>query len=97
VPHLAALHKKYGKSGLQVIGLSVDDSPEQLQAFVREKGIQYPLAIASDQLKKVYRIRSIPHLFIINKRGEVVDTQLGFDPQLTDEVEATVKRLLQEK
>src|SRR3977135_1751772 len=51
-PHLVNLQKQYGDKGLQVIGLNVggDDDRAQVPGFVKEFGIQYPLAYPDDDL-----------------------------------------------
>src|SRR5205814_10476990 len=45
-PHLVNLQKQYGDKGLHVSGFNVggDDDLEQVPGFVKEFGIQYPLA-----------------------------------------------------
>lgn len=97
VPHLVDLNKKYGGDGLVVVGLSVDDDTEALKKFVADRKIDYPIAVAGDETKTAYGIRSIPHMFILNRKGEIVETHLGFDEQAGAAMEATIKKLLGEK
>src|SRR5262249_25964993 len=54
IPDLVALQKKYADS-LQIISLAVDvDDSSDLQAFVEGSGINYPVAVASDEVRIKY-------------------------------------------
>lgn len=97
VPHLVELSNKYSSAGLQVVGLSVDEDVESLKKFVAEYKIPYPVAVASEETKTAYAVRSIPHLFIINRKGEIVEAHLGFDEQAAAAMETSIQKLIAEK
>src|SRR5687767_9074991 len=42
IPHFIELQNTYGARGLQVLGVSVDDKPEQLKPFAAEMKFNYP-------------------------------------------------------
>ena len=46
-PALVALSQKYKDKGLTVLGISVDDSPEELQKFAAEYTMNYPVLVGS--------------------------------------------------
>ena len=62
---------------------------EQLRAFVKAKGINYPVAMTSVPVRLAYGgIGALPTLFVINQEGKMVQKHVGlFDPALY-EVEA---------
>ena len=97
IPHLNSLKAKYGKQGLQVLGVSVDEgSDRDVKDFVAERRISYPVAIAGEEMQTQYGLRSIPTVFVINKKGVVVERLQGFSEQTAKAMEDTIKRLLAE-
>jgi thiol-disulfide isomerase/thioredoxin len=89
IPSLIRIQEAY-KDRLQIIGMDVDDDdPEQLRAFVKDQGINYPVAITSVPLRLVYGgIAALPTMFVINQDSKVVQKHVGlFNPALY-EVEA---------
>jgi len=84
IPDLVALQRQY-KDRLQVIGLNVDDEdPAEIQKFVGETGINYPVAMASDAVRLAYGgIPALPTSFVLDTQGRVVQKHTGlYDPAL---------------
>ena len=84
VPDLVALQERY-KDRLQVIGLNVDDEDlSEVQDYVKETGINYPVAMASDAVRIEYGgIPALPTSFVLDTEGRVVQKHVGlFDPAL---------------
>ena len=98
IPHLLSLQKKYGRQGLQILGMSVNDEGEasEVKSFVAEKKITYPVALASEDLQADYGLRSVPTIYVVNKKGTVVEKYLGFNDEIARSMEAAIKRLLAE-
>ncbi|KAF0218380.1 MAG: alkyl hydroperoxide reductase/Thiol specific antioxidant/Mal [Geobacteraceae bacterium] len=97
IPHLKELNSKYGKQGLQILGMSVDDEGEKVvKEFVANKRITYPVALADEDLQADYGLRSVPTIYVINKRGVVVEKYMGFSDETEKAVETLIKKLLAE-
>ena len=89
IPSLIRMQEAY-KERLQIIGMDVDDeNEEQLRAFVKNQGINYPVAMTSVPVRIAYGgIAALPTVFVINRDGEVVQKHVGlFNPALY-EIEA---------
>lgn len=89
IPSLIRMQEAY-KERLQVIGMDVDDeNEEQLRAFVKNQGINYPVAMTSDTVRLAYGgIAALPTVFVINRDSKVVQKHVGlFNPALY-EIEA---------
>jgi peroxiredoxin len=98
VPHVVEMKRKYGKQGLQVLGLSVDeDGEEAFRSFVSENRINYPLAPASEAVQSAFGIRSVPVMFVIDRRGVVSEIFRGFTDESGRSMELLVRRLLAER
>jgi len=98
IPVLIRLTRKYGAQGFQVLGLSIDEGGDRVvPAFIREKKITYPVALAGDDLQEAYGVRSVPTFFLINRKGQVIEKFMGVSPESEREMEAAVRRVLAEK
>ena len=85
-PILQSLHQKYGGKGLQVIGLSVDDSgsSNQVKPFQKANKLTYTLAVspeANAKTAQAYNAQGIPSIYLIDQKGIVRWSQSGFDAQ----------------
>lgn len=97
IPHITSLYQKYGKQGLQVLGVSVDEGDDrEVKRFIAERKMPYPVAIAGEDLQVEYGLRSIPTIYVIDKKGIVVEKYQGFSDQTAKAMDDTVKRLLTE-
>ncbi len=78
VPHFIELQKKYGAQGLQIVGLSMDDSADPVVKFVKEEGINYPIAVADERLAEQYGgVLGLPIAFLIDREGRIVKKHVG--------------------
>jgi len=97
-PRLVQLQKDYGASGLQVIGLNVGgaDDRDQVPAFAKEFGIEYPLGFPDDNLVDQYLTdnQSIPQAFVFDRNGDLVKRFIGYsaksDAEFVGVVQAAV-------
>ena len=96
IPHIMELNKKYGKQGLQILGLSLDEDKDDLVEFAGPLKLNYPVALANEDLQTEYGLRSIPTLFIINKKGIITEKFMGMTDEVKKNIETTIKRLLAE-
>jgi thiol-disulfide isomerase/thioredoxin len=97
VPHLVNLNRKYGKQGLQILGLSLDDGDEGgVKEFISSKRINYPVALANEDIQTDYGLRSLPTVYVINKRGVVAEKFQGGSEETLKNMELLIKRLLAE-
>ncbi|HIJ86096.1 MAG TPA: TlpA family protein disulfide reductase [Desulfuromonadales bacterium] len=98
IPHLVEMNRKYGKQGLFVLGLSVDEGGErQVKAFTEELRVNYPLALAGDSTTIDFGIRSVPVMYVIDKKGNIVEVYRGYSNEMARSLESSIKRLLAEK
>ena len=97
IPHMNALNRKYGKQGLQILGVSVDEGGErEVKNFIADRKISYPVAVSGEDLQTDYGLRSIPTIYVINKKGIVAEKFQGFSDQTGKAMEDAIKRLLAE-
>ncbi|MDD2540851.1 MAG: TlpA disulfide reductase family protein [Desulfuromonadaceae bacterium] len=98
IPHLVEMNRKYGKQGLQVLGLSVDeDGVDAIKSFADEFQVNYPLALAGDSTTTDFGIRSVPVMYLIDKKGKIAEVYRGYFDDMPRVLEQAIKRLLAEK
>ena len=78
IPEMMALQSHY-KDQLQIIGVSVDDSPkEKLKKFVLRQGMNYPVVMQNDKLVAAYGgVAALPTTFVVSPEGRVVQKHMG--------------------
>uniref|UniRef100_A0A7V3ZWV5 TlpA family protein disulfide reductase n=1 Tax=candidate division WOR-3 bacterium TaxID=2052148 RepID=A0A7V3ZWV5_UNCW3 len=95
IPGFVELKKKYGKK-LEIIGISVDRSVNQVKEFYRKNKMNYPVAMATKEILEsynaIYRLQYIPTTFIIDKEGYIHDVKVGFVSK--DEFEKLIQKLI---
>jgi peroxiredoxin len=99
LPHLISLNKQYGKKGLQILGLDIGqgDDLDDVKAFIAQRKISFPVAMADEDIVyDDYGIRVIPSIFIINKKGILVEKFSGYTDDIRKNIEATVAKLIAE-
>lgn len=78
MPALLSIHRRYRDAGVTVLGVTVNDLPEDSRGFAREYGIDYPNVIGNDELYEAYRLSPwIPTTLLLDRRGRVVRQWIG--------------------
>jgi thiol-disulfide isomerase/thioredoxin len=88
IPDLIELQTKY-KDRLQIIGISVDDDDaDAVKKVVTQTGINYPVAMASPEVRMQYGgIVALPTSFVLDTEGRVVQKHEGLHDPLLYEIE----------
>ena len=88
IPDLIELQNKY-KDKLQILGLIVDDDDQDaIKEFVEKFGINYPVAIASNDIRFQYGgIAALPTSFVLDSEGRIVQKHEGLRDPLLYETE----------
>jgi len=98
IPHLVELNRTYGTQGLQVLGVSVgEDGERAVKAFADEFRVNYPLALAGDSTASDFSVRSVPVMYLVDKKGKIAEVYRGYTDDMGRSMEQSIKRLLAEK
>jgi cytochrome c biogenesis protein CcmG, thiol:disulfide interchange protein DsbE len=93
-PHLVDLQQKYGDRGLQILGISMDDSPDPVGPFYRQFHMNYPVVIGTAKTGESYGgILGLPITFLIGRDGRIYAKHIGATDAAVFENE--IKSLLQ--
>ncbi len=94
IPWFIDLQKQYAAQGLEIIGVSMDDSgPDKVASFARQMGINYPVLIGNDKVADLYGgVQALPTTFYIGRDGKFVSRVYGLVSH--SEVESNVRAAL---
>ena len=96
IPSFVQLQEQYGKNGLQVIGVSVDDTVDKLQPFAKEYKMNYPVlqGLGHNDIQDAYGpIWALPISVLISRDGKICSKHTGLPPSksASDPLEKAVK------
>jgi thiol-disulfide isomerase/thioredoxin len=93
IPAFVELYAKYKDQGFVVVGVSVDDSPEQLQPFMKEYRMNYPVLQMTPDVETAFGpFYGYPTTFFIARDGSICTKHLG--PATKAQFEQEIKALL---
>lgn len=77
IPWYTEFEKKYRANGLTVVGVSIDKNRQSVRRFVIEHKMNYPVAIASNKMQRLYGITQLPVTLLIDRNGRVINKHVG--------------------
>ncbi len=93
-PKLKQLHADLHGKGFEIVGISLDDSRDLVDAFQSRAKLSWPLVVDAEKVKQArekYRVRTIPSLFLVSPDGKIAQVDLK-----GDDLRAAVEGLLAE-
>jgi peroxiredoxin len=75
-PEVKACYDAWNKKGFEILGVSIDRSPEAWKAAIAERGFTFPNVCGMKDFQspvaKDYRITRTPAFYLLNSKGEIV-------------------------
>jgi len=94
IPRFVEWQRQYGPRGLQVLGISIDDSDPPVRELVKKLNVNYPVAMGDAKLGIRYGgVLGVPVIFLIDRRG-IVRARFDGQPDLVV-VDSRVRSLLE--
>ena len=91
-PWLRSMHARYGAQGLTIVAIDLDKNLDSADAFLAEFPAPFTLAFdPAGRTAEAYRVAAMPSSFLIDRAGNIVHTQTGFDPRKADAAEALIR------
>lgn len=88
IPDFNDVYSRYRDRGVEILGISVDQSPEtEVPPFLQTNPIQYPVLAGSPELTYKYGVRGLPTTFIIDRSGRITKRIVGMTKAETLETE----------
>jgi cytochrome c biogenesis protein CcmG/thiol:disulfide interchange protein DsbE len=94
IPWYVDFEKKYGKVGLEAIGVSMDeDGWKAVKPYLRQHSINYPIVVATKDVANEYGgLPSLPVTLLIDRKGNIAELHAGMVDK--NEFEKKIRQLL---
>lgn len=94
VARFVSFQRQFEKQGFQVIGISMDDTPEPVRKFYATYKMNYPVAMGTDKVANDYGgVLGLPLTYLLARDGTIVKQYDGSAD--LDVMERDIKRLLE--
>ena len=107
IPDFNELYEKYSKNGFEILSISISDTKEQLEKFLKAYKIDYPILYGNQsEMQKIIMdyggVYSIPTSFLIGKNNEIKRIYPGailkqYDPNMYSDLIYTIESSLAEE
>lgn len=94
IPWFVDFQKQYGRQGLQIVGVAMDDAkPEAIAKFAADMHMNYPVLLGTNDVADSYGgVEALPTSFYIGRDGKITRTVFGLAPH--HEVEENIRAAL---
>ena len=107
IPDFNELYNKYHEDGFEILSISISDTKEQLENFLKAYKIHYPLLYGSPKeiqavVMEYGGVYSVPTSFLIGKNNEIIRVYPGailkqYDPNMYSDLIYTIETSLAEE
>jgi cytochrome c biogenesis protein CcmG, thiol:disulfide interchange protein DsbE len=100
IPHLGELHRRYGKDGLVVIGMNLENPAEDQQAvksFVKRYRMDYQNVFAPHAIYQFFSgmaAARIPYTLVFGPDGRLIWRLVGYSPQMSSALNSAVAKAM---
>ncbi|EIC31488.1 MULTISPECIES: TlpA family protein disulfide reductase [Methylomicrobium] len=96
-PFMNRLHDELGGKDLAIIGVNLDENPEDGQAFLAQYPASFTIAAdKGEQCARLFDVKAMPSTYLIGRDGVIRDVHLGFRADEGKALRETVEKLLNE-
>jgi cytochrome c biogenesis protein CcmG/thiol:disulfide interchange protein DsbE len=95
-PWMNAMHRQYGKDGLVVIAVNMDQMREDADAFLKKYPAEFKVHFDPEgRLAPRFKVRGMPTSALLGRDGEVLLVHEGFKSKDAASLEQAIKQALQ--
>jgi thiol-disulfide isomerase/thioredoxin len=93
IPEFIKVREAYHDKGFEIVGISTDDTPEQLRAFAEKHKTNYPLLQVTGEVEEAFGpVFGLPTSVLVARDGSVCKRHFG--PISKEQLEKELKPLL---
>ena len=97
MPHLDAIHRKYGPMGFTVFGVNVEQDRSMADKVLRDIPVSFPILFDdNNHVSELYGVDAMPATVLVDRNGEIRYMHRGYKPGYELEYEKQVKTLIRE-
>lgn len=98
MPFFQRLQDEYGKHGLEVVGMHVDDrmpAVEDLREYLEEHDIRYRNLVSTFEVDNEFEVYAMPSTYMIDREGVLRKVHVGFNPSTAPaKIERDIREML---
>lgn len=94
VPHLNDLQRAFMEADFALVSINSYDAKEDVAIFFDNHKIKYPVMLNGKSVAESYGVSAFPTLFIVDKSGKIIYSQVGFDEASVPKIEQIIKNAL---
>lgn len=97
--HFQRFYDQYKERGLTVLAVSIDGTKtiSKVKPWITGRRLNYPVLLdRKGDVKRLYHVKPVPHSFVINPKGEVVYSHIGYRAGDETAYEKEIKKLLKQ-
>ncbi len=96
-PWMKAMHEKFGKDGLVILAINVDQEKKKADDFLKEFSPAFPVIFdSSGTLATQFKVQTMPSSYMLDRNGKPRFRHLGFHDAKRDVYEKEIRNLLAE-
>lgn len=96
-PWMNEMQKRYGAKGLQIVGVNLDQKPEDAKAFLAANPALFDIAFdSSGKTPKTFGVKGMPTSFLISPEGKVLMVHQGFNEEGQAELEKRIQQAIKQ-
>lgn len=96
-PFLNALDREFRGRGLEVVGINLDEHPQDAVTFLAGHPAGFRIAVDPDKsCPRDFGVQGMPTSYLVDRQGAIRFVHLGFRPGEADRLRSQVERLLNE-
>ena len=95
IPHENELAERYGEKGFVVLGMNLDRSEEEVERFLEDNEVRYPVLRVDRLTREAYEVASLPTTVLLDREGRVRRREVGARSGDRDGLTARIERLLE--
>jgi thiol-disulfide isomerase/thioredoxin len=93
IPEFIKVREEYSDKGFEILGISTDDTPEQLRDFASKNRTNYPLVQVTAEVEEAFGpVFGLPTSILVARDGSVCKRHFG--PLSKEQLEKELKSLL---
>jgi len=97
-PWMERMQERYGKQGLKIIAVNLDQEPALAKKFLQEFPVQFQVKYDPDgKIAEQFGVQAMPTSFLIDRTGKKIEKHNGFFTNKSSQYETEIESLLGEK
>ena len=97
IPLLDELYNQYKPMGFTILGVNVEEDPEQAKRVLEEISVSFPVLFDTrSQVSKLYNLEAMPSSVMIDRDGNVRYLHHGYRPGYEQTYQQQVRALIRE-